>query len=103
SGVFGLLHCYLLPACERCPSPPQPLRGLPLSLCFLGNPPSAVIRVAPARSRGSSGYARSLPSFDAPGGPHALPGLGGVHLGHGRRCPAPRLVLLDVSHYSSAR
>src|SRR5262249_27247918 len=31
------------------------------------------------------------------------PGFVGVNLGHGSRCPAPSLVLLGVSHCSSAR
>ena len=79
----------------RRPSPRQRIWGITPGLCFLGNPTHVVIRLAPALTSKQRGLLRSLPSFDAPVGPHYLPGFAGVNLGHSRICPAPSLVLLD--------
>src|SRR5215469_13849717 len=44
------------------------------------------------------GLLRSSRSFCASVGPHSLPGLVGVNLGHTLTCPAPSLVLLDPAN-----
>jgi hypothetical protein len=82
----------------RRPSPRQRIWGVTPSLCFLGNPSRAAIRLAPALTSQQRGLLRSSCSFCASVESSYPPGFVGVNLGHSTRCPAPSLVLLDPAN-----
>ena len=89
SGVFGHLHWYLLPALSGNRPHVSLSEAFPSAFASRAYPAPAAMRLAPALSSGSSGYARSLPSFDAPGGSHSSFGFRGGEPGSLSEMPSP--------------